>query len=174
MVIYMNFESREGDVEFRFALDFGAERIQFDLFRDVGVRDTGTAEAAERVHEVRRFSQDYFGNGQLHITNTDTGELIGRKDAYIPVNMYLDGDGAAAELAYWKAVADQRRDRDRRYGDEMERNAVRYEIKVTVGGGPDDRCSGQHRWSVLMLVVRRQSAGDDRTKRLQACLDFQN
>jgi hypothetical protein len=108
---------------FRFALDFGAERIQFDLFRDIGVCDTGTAESAERVHEVKRFEQDYFGNGQLHIVNTDTGELIGRKDAYIPVNMYLDGEGAAAELARWKSLAQKRRERERSLGDEKEPNA---------------------------------------------------
>ena len=108
-LFHMHFESLEGDVEFRFALDFGAERILFDLFRDMGVRDTGTAESAERVHEVKRFEQDYFGNGQLHIVNAKTGELIGRKDAYIPMNMYLDGEGAAAELAHWKALAEQRR-----------------------------------------------------------------
>ena len=39
---------------------------------------------------MKRFWQDYFGNGQLHIVNADTGELIGRKDAYLPMNMYLD------------------------------------------------------------------------------------
>ncbi len=109
--VHMHFESLQGDVKFRFSLDFGTERIVFDLFSDIGVCDTGTAESAERVHEVKRFEQDYFGNGQLHIVNTDTGDLIGRKDAYIPMNMYLDGKGAKAELEYWKAAAEQRRER---------------------------------------------------------------
>ena len=117
--VYMNFESLLGDVEFRFALDFGAERIVFDLFGDVGVRDTGSAESAERVHEVKRFEQDYFGNGQLHIVNADTGVLLGRKDAYIPVNMYLDGEAAAAELAHWKALAEERREHDRKSPEAM-------------------------------------------------------
>jgi hypothetical protein len=129
----MNFESLQGDVEFQFVLDFGAERIVFDLFADIGVRDTGTAESAERVHEVKRFAQDYFGNGQLHIVNADTGELIGRKDAYLPLNMYLDGKGAASELAHWKALAEQRRERDRKFAEELERNARRYDVKVTLG-----------------------------------------
>jgi hypothetical protein len=131
--VYMNFESLQGDVEFQFVLDFGAERIVFDLFADIGVRDTGTAESAERVHEVKRFAQDYFGNGQLHIVNADTGELIGRKDAYLPLNMYLDGKGAASELAHWKALAKQRRERDRKFAEELERNARRYDVKVTLG-----------------------------------------
>ena len=109
-LLHLHFKSLEGDIQFRFSLDFGAERILFDLFPDVGARDMGTAESAERIHEVKRFEQDYFGNGQLHIVNTDTGELIGRKDAYVPVNMYLDHEGAAAELAHWKALAEQRRE----------------------------------------------------------------
>jgi hypothetical protein len=120
----MQFESLQGDVEFRFSLDFGTERIVFDLFSDIGVCDTGTAESAERVHEVKRFEQDYFGNGQLHIVNTDAGDLIGRKDAYIPINVYLDSKGAKAEL--------QRRERDRKFAEEMERDARGYDIKMTL------------------------------------------
>jgi hypothetical protein len=132
-MVYMNFESLQGDVELRFVLDFGAERIVFDLFAEIAVRDTGTAESAERVHEVKRFAHDYFGNGQLHIVNTDTGELIGRKDAYLPLNMFLDHKGAALELAYWKALAEQRREHDRKFAEEMERNAGGYDVKVTPG-----------------------------------------
>jgi hypothetical protein len=129
-LVHLHFESPQGDVSFGFALDFGAERIQFDLFRDIGVCDTGSAESAERIHEARRFWQDYFGNGQLHIVNTDSGELIGRKDAYIPLNMFLDHEAAAADLAHWKTVAEQRRERDRRYGEEMARNALGYDVTL--------------------------------------------
>ena len=42
--LHVHFASLQVDVEFRFSLDLGAERIHFDLFRDVAVRDTGTAE----------------------------------------------------------------------------------------------------------------------------------
>lgn len=108
-ILQMHFVSPVGDVEFRLGLDFGAERIQFDLFHDIGVRDTGTSESAERVHEVKRFEQDYFGNGRLEIFNTASGELLGRKDAFIPMNMFLDGDAASAELAHWRSLAEQRR-----------------------------------------------------------------
>jgi hypothetical protein len=132
-LVHMHFESLQGDVAFRFSLDFGNERIVFDLFSDIGVSDTGTAESAERVHEVKRFEQDYFGNGQLHVVNTATGDLIGRKNAYIPMNMHLDGKGAKAELAYWKAVAEQRRERGLKYAEEMERNARSYDVKVALG-----------------------------------------
>jgi hypothetical protein len=132
-LLQLHFKSQQGDIQFRVSLDFGGERIIFDVFSDIDVRDTGTAESAERIHEVRRFWQDYFGNGQLRIVGTDTEELIGRKDAFIPVNMYLDGDGAAAELAHWKAVAEQRRERSRKYADELKRNASGYDVRVVLG-----------------------------------------
>jgi hypothetical protein len=123
----MQFESLQGDVKFRFSLDFAAERIQFDIFNDVGFSDTGTAESAERVHELKRFGQDYLGNGQLHIVNADTGEMIGRKDAYIPMNMIFNTEGAAAELAHWKALAEQRRQSSaqqrREHTDDADENA---------------------------------------------------
>jgi hypothetical protein len=128
----MRFASKEGDVTFQFALDFGNERLEFSLFDDIGINDTGSAEAAERIAEVRRFQIDYFGNGQLHIVNADTGALIGRKDAYLPMNMFLDREAADAEIARWKALAEQRRDRDERYAEEMERNARGYDATVTV------------------------------------------
>jgi hypothetical protein len=129
-LLELHFESPQGDIKFRFALDFGAERIQFDLFRDIEVRDSLSVRSAERIYDATRFWQDLFGNGQLHIVNSHTGELIGRKDAYIPLNMFFDDEGAAAELAYWKTLAEQRRERDRKYGQEMERNAHGYDVTV--------------------------------------------
>jgi hypothetical protein len=61
---------------------------------------------SERVHEVKRFEQDYFGNGRLEMFNSATDGLLGRKDAYIPMNMFLDGDAAAAELGrLWQSNA---------------------------------------------------------------------
>jgi len=131
-LLFMRFESMEGDVIFKFALDFGNERLEFSLFRDLGVKDTGTAESAERIAEIRRFERDYFGNGELHIVNADTGELIGRKDPYIPLNMRLDHKAADEDIARWKSLAQQRRDRARRYAEEIERNARGYDITVTV------------------------------------------
>ena len=128
----MQFQAAEGDVGFRFSLDFDNERLQFDLFNDLAVSDTGTAESAERVHEVSRFWQDYFANGQLQIFNSDTGELISRKDAYLPLNMWLDDRRAAADLACWKAVAEQRRERGRKFSEEMQRNARGYNVQMVL------------------------------------------
>jgi hypothetical protein len=131
--LYMEFESLLGDIKFRFALDFRDERIVFDHFADIWVRDIGSAASAERIREVKRFEHDYFPNGQLHIVDADTNELIGRKDAYIPVNMFFEPRAAAAELAYWERLAEERRDRDRRFADEMKRDALGYAVKVILG-----------------------------------------
>jgi hypothetical protein len=127
-LLRMRFESSHHDVAIDLALDFEAERIQFDLFRDVRAIDAGSAESAERVHEVTRFWHNYFGNGQLQIFNAETGELIGRKDAYLPVNMYQDGDGVAADLAGLKMEAERRRERDRRYGEALQQNGLGYAV----------------------------------------------
>ena len=115
----------------RFQLDFGTERLIFSLFHDIAAKDTDTPELAETIAEVRRFETDYFGNGQLHIVDAKSGDLIARKDAYIPVNMYLDREAADAEIAHWKSVAAQRRDRNKRYADEMARLSVLYDVRVT-------------------------------------------
>jgi hypothetical protein len=131
--VHMQFQSLQGDIEVDFSLDFESERILFDIFRGVSVCDTGTAESAERVHEVKRFEHDYFCNGQLHIVASDSGELIGRKDAYIPVNLYFDSDGATAELAQRKGIAEARRQRGRKFGEEMERNSRGYDVKIGLG-----------------------------------------
>jgi hypothetical protein len=39
------------------------------------------------------------------------------------VNMYLDREGAASELAHWKSLAEQRREREQSAGDETEPKA---------------------------------------------------
>jgi hypothetical protein len=105
----MHYGSNDGSIDFRFRLDFANERLIFDVFSDIGQKDTGTAEGAEAIADCSRFFRDYFGNGQLSIVNADTGELISRKDAFIPLNMYQDVDGCNAEIARWKQAAADRR-----------------------------------------------------------------
>jgi hypothetical protein len=121
--LHMRFESKDGDVVFGFVLDFGAERLEFSLFDDLAMKDVGTTESAERIAELHRFHNEYFGNGALQIIEAETGTLISRKDPFIPLNMYLDHTKAAAEIAGWKVQAAQRRERARKFVEEMERNA---------------------------------------------------
>jgi hypothetical protein len=131
--LFMRFESEEGGVRIRFKLDFAEERLVFDLFNDLSVvQDAGTPDAAEAIAEVQRFSKEYFGNGQLHIYNAETGALISRKDAYIPMNIFLDHKAADAEIARWKRIAVERRERNRRYSEEMARLSVPYVLNVRI------------------------------------------
>jgi hypothetical protein len=51
----------------------------------------------------------------------------------VHVNMSLDIEGAAAELAYWKRLAEQRRERDQKFAEDMERNARGYGVNVALG-----------------------------------------
>lgn len=124
------FESTDARTQFRCRLDFGSERLVFRYDMDIGHKDLGDAISAEERAELSRFNKEYFGNGQLRIVNADTGDLISRKDAFIPVNMYLDHEAADAEIARWKAIALERRERDTRYGDEVARLSQPYDVKV--------------------------------------------
>jgi hypothetical protein len=109
--LFVHFGSEDQSVEIRFRLDFVKERLEFDMFNDVAVSDVGTPEAAETVAEVKRFLNEYFSNGQLHIYDAETGALISRKDAFLPVNMFSDRKAADAEIALWKREAARRREK---------------------------------------------------------------
>ncbi len=111
---FMVFQLDDEALQIQFKLDFAEERLVFDLINDLSIEDDGTSESAEAIAEVKRFEKEYFGNGELHIYNAETGELISRKDAYIPLNMYVDHKAADKEIAYWKQTAKNRQEKDRR------------------------------------------------------------
>jgi hypothetical protein len=69
----------------------------------------------------------------LHVVDTDSGILIDGKDAYIPVNMYVDGDGARASWHIGRPSPSSGA-RPQSFGEYMERNARGYDIKVSLGG----------------------------------------
>jgi hypothetical protein len=58
--------------------------------------------------EIGRFMRDYWSNGELRIIDSETREVIARKDAFMPVNCYLDIDAANAGIDHWKARAKER------------------------------------------------------------------
>lgn len=107
--LYVKFGSENGFVQVTFKLDFAQERLVFDIFSDVFTGDRGTAGDAESVAEMHRFFKDYFGNGQLYIANAVTGDIISRKDAFIPKNMFLNPDGCDEIISKWKSLAMERR-----------------------------------------------------------------
>jgi hypothetical protein len=72
--------------------------------------DNGSVAAAEHSKEMRRFVRDYFLNGELQMWNSETGALLSRKDAFLPVNCFVDLDGCNADIAAAQAEIDRRRD----------------------------------------------------------------
>lgn len=131
-VVHLVMQSPDRFARIGFVLDFANERLHFDEFEGLAPLDDGSADAAEAIAELRRFHKDYFGNGQLHIYNVETGALLSRKDAYIPVNMMLDVEGADREIASWKQLAAQRRARTSSVHNEVLQKSGRYFLSVAV------------------------------------------
>lgn len=102
------YRSADGLAELIFWLNFAEERLEFDLDRSFNLYDDGSAAAARNGKERCRFIWDYFSNGEIQIWEAETGELISRVDAFIPVNMMANLDGHVAELAAWDNFIDDR------------------------------------------------------------------
>lgn len=108
-VLFVRFRSDNGNVEIRFGLNFATERLEFDVFSDIAVQDSGTADSALEVVDVKRFLNAYFCNGQLEIYDSESDALLSRRDAFIPVNLMFDNDAAQEDLAQWEKLAQERR-----------------------------------------------------------------
>lgn len=64
--------------------------------------------AARNGKELDRFFRDYFLNGKLQMWNADTGALVSRCDAFIPMNCFVDVDVCNAAIAEWDKVIAER------------------------------------------------------------------
>jgi hypothetical protein len=134
-IIHLLLQSSDGRGLISFGLDFAGERLLFEVFEDLQYSDDGSAEAAEATAEVKRFVKDYFGNGQLHIYNAQTGALLSRKDAYLPVNMMPNPEGSNQEIAYWCRLAQLRRQRRASVDSEIVQWSAPYFLSVGVTFG---------------------------------------
>jgi len=86
--------SEDGLIEVDLTVDFPAERMLFDIDSGLRVSDDGSEHSAKQIVSALHFVSDYIGNGKLQIYDSDTGDQLGRKDAYIPINII---PGLAAE-----------------------------------------------------------------------------
>jgi len=68
-------------------LNFGQERLQADIIGGLDTTDDGSAISAQAAATVGRFKLDYFQNGILEVWDADAGRLLGRCDAFLPVNV---------------------------------------------------------------------------------------
>ena len=102
------YQSADGLVDLIFWLNFAEERLEFDLQQSIATRDDGSVGAARNGKELDRFFRDYIGNGELQMWNAESGELISRRDAFIPVNCFLNIDAANAAIDAWDTVIVER------------------------------------------------------------------
>ncbi|GLS48436.1 hypothetical protein GCM10007885_12800 [Methylobacterium gnaphalii] len=107
-VIKLFYRSADSLFEIRFSLNFQDERLLFDVTQGVFLEDDGSVAAARHLIEIERFIRDYFLNGELQIWNALTDELLSRKDAYIPLNCFLDLDACNARIEHAKSELDRR------------------------------------------------------------------
>jgi hypothetical protein len=108
-LLFVRYHSADGTVEIQMGLDFDAERLEFDMFRDITCKDAGTANGAQTMLDIRTFLNALFCNGQLEIYDSDSGDLLSRKDAYMPMNMMFNDKAARAEIEQIQAIIEQRR-----------------------------------------------------------------
>jgi len=92
--IEVRMSSDDGLIEVDLVLNFPDERMIFDLDNGFRVADDGSEHGARQIVSALHFMTDYICNGKLQIFNAETGSLLGRKDAYIPMNIV---PGFAAE-----------------------------------------------------------------------------
>jgi hypothetical protein len=104
--LVLDTKSKNGCFGIRLRLDIKNEHIHFDINSDLEARDDGSADGAEALAEIGRFLRDYWGNGKLRIIDADTGALLSRKDAFIPVNCWLDVKAADTRIDEWKRRAE--------------------------------------------------------------------
>jgi len=107
--VYLVYRSKSGLFYFKFVLDFGDERIIFDMEDGLFLNDDGSVTAAEHNADCQRFIRDYGLNGELQIWNASDGGLLSRKDAFIPLNCFIDLEACNAIIASAQAEVERRR-----------------------------------------------------------------
>jgi hypothetical protein len=106
--IELRYQSSDALVEMAFRLDFGEERLIFDVENGLFARDDGSVAAARDHQDIDRFFRDYFLNGELQMWDSETGDLLSRCDPFIPVNIIVNVEGFNAGIDRWNEVIAER------------------------------------------------------------------
>lgn len=106
----LDFRSPDGLVTIHIGLDFIEERLRFAWDTGISGTDDGTSAAAENGAEVVRFILEYIGNGELHFYDSESRDLLGRVEAFLPVNYMANHEGLEARIAHWKSESARRRE----------------------------------------------------------------
>ncbi len=110
--LILGFSSLDGHLKVQIGLNFGTERLEFEMFRDVFLEDVGTTASAQQALDLHAFLEALFLNGQLEILNAETGDRLSIKDAYIPTNMMFNNDASKARRAELQRVVEERKQRE--------------------------------------------------------------
>lgn len=97
----VRFRSSDGFARVNLLLDFEGERLIYHHEYGLQLVDDGSVEAARVGKEQTEFIQALYRNGELQVWNAEDGTLISKCDAFIPINVIFNPQGAEAELARW-------------------------------------------------------------------------
>jgi hypothetical protein len=102
--------SADGLLEFGVALNFRDERLQIDIESGTSSHDDGSERAARLFAAVTRFCHDYLMNGILEIWDSGGNGLLGRCDAFLPMNVDMGATHRNYQqlISRIEAEADQR------------------------------------------------------------------
>jgi hypothetical protein len=86
-IVYLECASASNRTRILLGLDFANERLLIDTVDHLVSLDDGTEAAVRDAIAVEKFRKAYFGNGELVVRRADTGQLMGRCDAFLPTNV---------------------------------------------------------------------------------------
>jgi hypothetical protein len=96
-IIWSRCRSNDRLVAVGIGLDFACECIDFDLKTGVMLADDGSPAPVRYALDDNRFYRDMVTNGELETWNFDIGELLGRADPLLPINIDIGRTVAGLE-----------------------------------------------------------------------------
>jgi len=92
------------------SLDFKNERILFDPCNCLSLNDDRSPMPVQYAIDFNEFLKVYYCNGMLELWNTDSGELLGYTDPFLPCNIDATRTFANFDknIAHWKVELERR------------------------------------------------------------------
>lgn len=112
---HLTFERPDRLLCVQFRLNFLEERLEFDIHNAIfGPPDDNSSAWSSIQSDLNNFLKWYYLNGCLIMTNADTKEIIARKDAFIPINCFLQPEILDRENIKWQEITKQRQEIENR------------------------------------------------------------
>lgn len=92
-------------------VDFRHRKLVYEPQGNSGaVLNKVSRSSVEQYREFQEFNWLYYGNGRLELWDADTDELLGKTEAYIPLNMYLDHQAIEEQRSEMQRLLDEATD----------------------------------------------------------------